>query len=148
MRTITKLSQLKNLKQENQYPPELIEHLEETFYHIFEQLAETGETLKDFSLEEHGPIYLHDDGDDLGDLSSVGLNPSENGLLGSHPESVTRKHFGPEVWFEILLVLNNEYCIILLVNEANITDPKIAAWFQMACTDQKNLRTVKWFINQ
>lgn len=70
------------------------------------------ETPKDeFSLEEYGPIIiLEPERDDCRNLSDVGLNEEEEGILGVTPEYMNVVDLNKnEGYFQFLVLCNNEY---------------------------------------
>ncbi|BFH59470.1 hypothetical protein [Paenibacillus azoreducens] len=46
------------------------------------------EIESEFCLGSHGYIVVLETGDNVRNLSNVGLNPEDGGILGSHPEYV------------------------------------------------------------
>lgn len=114
MRIIKTKECLTKLKEANALNPLLLEYLEEYFQSLFETFAE-GEPEEEFSLDRYGYIVILESGDNTKDLSSVGLNSCESGLLGSNPEFVNKLYLPnkgvPQALevYQTFVLFDNEY---------------------------------------
>lgn len=104
------------------------EHLKGYFIELNQNIDK--ETSKEeFSLEDYGPIIiLEPEKDDCRNLSDVGLNEDEEGILGVMPEYVNEVDLNKnEGYFQFLVLCNNEYGNIFYFpkhykDDAEITD--------------------------
>lgn len=70
-----------------------------------------------FTLDMYGYMVILEKGDNLRDLSVVGLDRETGGLLGSLPEYVDKVERQGECWYKVVVVYTNEYAMAFYVPE-------------------------------
>lgn len=100
--------------------PDLVELAERRLREITAAYAECGAT---FDPEEHGPIAVLEAGDDVRNLSEIGLNPDDRGLVGALKEVVTRH----PVAYEAIVLYSNDYGVAFLCPDEPWLDPELRA---------------------
>ncbi|OPY55798.1 MAG: hypothetical protein A4E55_02386 [Pelotomaculum sp. PtaU1.Bin035] len=112
MKTVKVLADIQMLRSSQALTEPLLDHLEEYFGELHSALGD-GEPLQEFSLEEHGYFVILEPGDDARDLSEVGLNPQDGGLLGTGPEWVEVKNLhGGLRYYQAAVLYDNEFMMI------------------------------------
>ncbi len=112
MYTIKTLDDISALSERNTTPKSFIDHLETYFLQLRENLTEDEQEVE-FSLVPYGYIAILEPEDDVRDLSSIGLNPQDDGLLGSCPEFVNTIQLEDITLYQIGVLYDNEYMMIL-----------------------------------
>lgn len=135
MKTIKTLKDIELLRSEKVIPEDYLEHVENYFNHLHESLND-GEPLDEFSLQQHGYIVLLERGDNVRDLSCVGLGPNINGLLGCRPEYLERYDLDSISFYKILVMYNNEYAMTFFT-EKGIHDNEVEEWLDKRCYPEK-----------
>ncbi len=108
MRIINTLADITLLEKTNTLPKDYLNLIRQHFKDLMEFNCD-GETEEEFTLEQCGPIIVLEPGDNVKDLSIVGLNSAERGLLGTVPETVERIDLdGSSIW-KVLIVYNDSY---------------------------------------
>lgn len=112
-----------------QLPRPLLDHFHSYILQLHQSL-EPDTALADFSLESHGYIVLLEAGDDVRNLQEVGLNPEDQGLLGTYPEWVELKELsdGNKI-YQIAVLYNNEY-MMLFYSYPNTLDKEVEQWLK------------------
>jgi hypothetical protein len=105
-----------------------ISFLEEEFEGLKEAFS-FEEDSQEFALDHNGFICVLEKGDNLYDLSVVGLSRKEGGLLGSLPEYVDRIGRDNEVWYKIVCVFTNDFAGAFYLQENDVPDERIREWF-------------------
>lgn len=123
---IKKMEDINKLKKKKGvYSDEFIDYMEGYFYELWQEFAE-GERLQDYSLEDCGYIVVLEKEDDLEDLSEVGLNKEDRGLIGVIPEWIELKELKDgSKFYHIEIVYNNEFVMIFYISKS-ITDKEKA----------------------
>lgn len=119
MIVIKELDDIHALRAEGQ-PPHLVGLADRRFRELTAAYADCGAT---FDPEEHGPIVIIERGDDVRDLSEIGLNPEDGGLLGAIKEAVIH-HQGA---YEVLVLYSNDYGVIFLCPDELWLDAELRA---------------------
>jgi hypothetical protein len=96
--------------------------------HIASRFGELERTLCDVEdiaagsqdLKEYGYIVVLQREDNFRDLSEVGLNPEDCGLLGAIPETIEKFGNGTSAFYEICVIYNNSYMMIFMLPETEI----------------------------
>ncbi len=130
MRTIKTLTDVRCLREAHVLSTDFLSYLEEEFCGLkeafdFDDLDEA------FALDHYGFMVVLEKGDNLRDLSVVGLRREDSGLLGSLPEFVEKVERNGECWFKVVCVLTNEYAMAYYVPvEAVADDEEIRNWLE------------------
>lgn len=96
---------------------------------FFRQLSESlgdGQPADEFSLDQHGYFVVLERGDDVRDLSTVGLT---RGLLESGPEFVEVADLGHMAVYKVAVLYNNEY-MMFFFSAVGQFDPETEAWLK------------------
>ncbi len=126
MKTIIVQQDLEDIKKENSFNPLYFQQIE-IFYKLLVESLRAEVPAEDFSLEDSGYIVVLEEGDDVRDLSSVGLNPEDEGLLGSIPEYVEKYSAGSIDYYKIVILYDNEY-IMTFFSQVDIHDQEVEDW--------------------
>jgi len=95
------------------------------FLQLFEALGRNGEKLDQFRLGWlEGFVIVLEKADNLRDLSMLGLNPENAGLLGCSLEFVEEYKLESISFYRIGLLLDNE-CMMTFFSEVGIHDDEI-----------------------
>jgi len=128
MRTIKTMQDIRILREANVFSNGFMNFLEEEFLGLKEAFDFDG-LDEAFTLDVYGYIVVCEKGDNLRDLSVVGLDREAEGLLGSFPEFVDKVERQGEHWFKVVCVLTNEFSIAYYVSmEVVADDIKILIW--------------------
>ncbi|MCM3625596.1 hypothetical protein M4D70_25835 [Brevibacillus borstelensis] len=128
MRSIKTIHDVRLIREAQVFSDTFTSYLEEEFLGLkeafdFDGLDET------FTLDVYGYMVVLEKGDNLRDLSVVGLDRKTDGLLGSFPEFVDKIERQGEVWFKVVCVLTNEYAMAYYVPlEAAANDIELLNW--------------------
>lgn len=113
----------------NSLPKPYIQRLVADFSMLQRALAD-GESLDEFSLQDHGYLVILENGDDVRDLSEVGLNPEDEGLLGSMPEYVETLSLGDNLQvYKIAVLYDNDY-MMFFYSQVGIHDEEVEEWLR------------------
>lgn len=126
MRIIQTQQDLNSLRSANLSPP-LLAHIEHYFSQLKEMHGDTEDTL--FSLQKHGYIVILEPGDNLYDLSIVGLNREDAGLLGSKPEYVEAIDLEGLTLYKIVVMYTDDY-LMTFFTLAGWHDDVIERWLR------------------
>lgn len=63
------------------------------------------------NLEDYGFIIILEQSDDVRNLSEVGLNPCDSGLLGCNPEVVEVVRLDNKEYYRFVVVYNNTFAV-------------------------------------
>ncbi|MED1876667.1 hypothetical protein [Brevibacillus borstelensis] len=130
MRTIKTLADLRCLRQAKALPDGFLTYLEEEFNQLKEAFDFDGSD-EAFTLDLYGYMVVLEKGDNLRDLSVVGLRREEGGLLGSLPEFVEKVERNGEYWYKVVVIYTNEYGMAFYVPaEAIADDEQVASWLE------------------
>lgn len=130
MRTIKMLEDVRCLREAQVFSPSFQAYMEEEFLGLKEAFDFDGLDEK-FVLDHHGFMVVLEKGDNLRDLSVVGLNREDGGLLGCLPEFVEKvEHYG-ECWYKIVVIYSNEYAMAFYAPDAAVAgDAEILQWLE------------------
>lgn len=126
MRTIQTQQDLTSLSSSTLNPP-VLSLIERYFSQLKEMHGDTEDTL--FSLQKHGYIVILEPGDNLYDLSIVGLNPEDAGLLGSSPEYVEAINLNGLTLYKIVVLYTDDY-LMTFFTLAGWHDDVIERWLR------------------
>ncbi|WP_286085956.1 hypothetical protein [Brevibacillus sp. NSP2.1] len=98
MRTIKTLADVHCLQAAQVFSPSFLSYLEEEFLGLKEAFDFDG-LDEAFTLDTYGYMVVLEKGDNLRDLSVVGLSREDGGLLGSLPEFVEKVERNGECWY-------------------------------------------------
>lgn len=130
MRTIKILADIRCLREAQVFSPIFQAYLEEEFRELKEAFDFDG-LEEEFALDHYGFMIVLEKGDNLRDLSVVGLNREDGGLLGSLPEFVEKVERHGECWYKIVVVYTNEYAMAFYAPEAAVVgDSEILHWLE------------------
>ncbi len=126
MKRIIVQQDMEDTKKESSLPSDYLKQIE-TFYKLLVESLRADIPADDFSLKDSGYIVILEVGDDVRDLSSVGLNSEDNGLLGSIPEYVEKYSAGSINYYKIVILYDNEY-IMTFFSQEGIHDDEMEDW--------------------
>ncbi len=126
MKTIIVQQDLEDIKKESSLNSLYFQQIE-IFYKLLVESLRAEVPAEDFSLKDSGYIVILEAGDDVRDLSSVGLNPEDEGLLGSIPEYVEKYSAGQVDYYKIVILYDNEY-IMTFFSQVGIHDDEVEDW--------------------
>ncbi|MDT7985624.1 hypothetical protein REO40_14020 [Clostridium perfringens] len=130
MRTIKTLADVRCLKEAKVFSPTFLSYLEEEFLGLKEAFDFDG-LDEEFALDHYGFMVVLEKGDNLRDLSVVGLSREDGGLLGSLPEFVEKVERNGECWYKVVVIYTNEYGMAFYVPaEAISDDNEIQNWLE------------------
>lgn len=89
-------------------------YIEEYFRGIMQNLKEEDVTEEEFSLLEYGHIVILCRCDNIAEACRVGLNEKDGGLLAAPFEYVNKAPL-EELWYEGLVVYDNEYAVTFII---------------------------------
>ena len=87
-----------------------------------------------YTTEDCGHIVLLEAGDNVRDLSNVGLNPEDQGLLGCTPEWIDPITLDDKDYYK-LLVLYNDCFGVIFYTAVGSHDQEVEQWLQGALED-------------
>ncbi len=126
MRILQTLEDIRCLAKAKTYPKPLTDYLEQNFYELHNAFC-AKELPEAFTLADIGPLIILEPGDNLDDLSVIGLNSQDGGLTGAGPEFIDRLDLpGLEV-YKAVIVYNNDYRVTIFLLP-QIRDEKVRAW--------------------
>lgn len=130
MRTIKTIQDVRLLRQAHVFTGTFTRYVEEEFLGLKEAFDFDG-LEEDFTLSMYGYIVVLEKGDNLRDLSVVGLDRKHGGLLGSLPEFVEKWERNGECWYKVVVIYSNEYGMAFyLPFEAIKDDEQVISWLE------------------
>lgn len=126
MRIIQTQQDLTSLHFSSLTPP-LLSHIERYFDQLKDMHGDIEDTI--FSLQKHGYIVILEPGDNLYDLSIVGLNSEDAGLLGSSPEYVESIDLNGLTLYKIVVMYTDDY-LMTFFTIAGWHDDVIERWLR------------------
>lgn len=93
---------------------EFWDYIEQYFRGIMQNLKEEDMTEEDFSLAEYGHIVILCKGNNIDDACKAGLSKEDGGLLAAPFEYVNKAPLD-ELWYEGLVVYDNEYAVTFII---------------------------------
>ncbi len=132
MRILQTLADIACLEEYDFYPAGFMACLRELFHSLRAGLTDDDDkkTLEEFTLHRYGPLVILEAGDNLADLSFLGLHRAENGLMGAPIESAERNEIDGFFWYELLVVFNNDYAINFFIPDIARLNPQIKTWLE------------------
>lgn len=128
MRIIKKLHDIELLKKGQAVSKEILEEMEEHFKNIYKNLGEPeGIDIEEFSLRGCGIMVYLEAGDNITDLEEIGLNPEDDGLLGSVPEWIDEQILDDCTLITVCILYNNEYALSIFF-KYDAFDSEIENW--------------------
>ncbi|MBE5395388.1 hypothetical protein [Brevibacillus borstelensis] len=129
MRTIKTIQDIHILREASVFSNGFMNFLEEEFLGLKEAFDFDG--LDEAFTLEYGYLVILQRGDNLRDLSVVGLKWAQNGLLGCMPEYIERNERAGEVWYKVVVVFSNDDGMIFYVPEETVAnDDEIKTWLE------------------
>ncbi|RYD02625.1 hypothetical protein N752_25185 [Desulforamulus aquiferis] len=125
MRIIKSLQDITILKTTNALPPEYLELLEKEFLQMVELLGGLG----DYNPNTYGYMVVLESGDNIRDLSVIGLNPEDQGLLGIYPEFIDVFNLTGYSVYKLLVIYSNDYAMTFF-SIANQFDEAAEEWIR------------------
>lgn len=107
MRIVCTDKDLKLLEQHNALHPSQLSALRNNLAQNLSWICEA--ILDEMSLEDHGPIFLLEPGDNTRGMAPAGLPVRIGGLLGVIPEYVEEVELDSTLFWKALVVLTNGY---------------------------------------
>lgn len=107
---------------------EFIKLLKDKFNSLYENLSE-GTPMDEFSLEDKGYIVILHEGDNIRNLSTVGLNPN-GGILSAIPEFINEIILNKFKIYEVIVVYNNEFCMTFYMSDKLVNDDEVKKWIE------------------
>lgn len=130
MRTIKTSADVRCLKEAQTISPRFQAYLEEEFRGLKEAFDFDG-LDEEFALDHYGFMVVLEKGDNLRDLSVVGLRREDSGLLGSLPEFVEKVERNGECWYKVVVIYTNEYGMAFYVPSEVVADEEeIQNWLE------------------
>jgi hypothetical protein len=109
-------------------PAVLIDLVEDYFLLLRDELEV--ELESEFCLGSHGYIVVLEAGDNVRDLSNVGLNREDGGLLGSCPEYVELLDVGGGLQaYKVAVLYDNDY-LMTFFTQAGAHDEEVEQWLK------------------
>lgn len=121
MRIIQTLADIKCLGKADVFNDAFIHYLEDLLCKLHQELS-VGEPIETFSLNPHGPIIILEKGDNLMDLSAVGLDSKGGGLTGTVPEFIENINLLDLNMFRALVIYNNSYAVSFFFSSDCLTE--------------------------
>ena len=130
MRTIQTIQDLRTLRAAQVFSDDFMDYLEAEFSALKEAFDFDGADER-FTLDLYGYMVVLEKGDNLRDLTVVGLSRENGGLLGSLPEFVEQCQSGTDTWYKVVVIYTNEYAMAFYVPaQAVDDDPEIQSWLK------------------
>jgi hypothetical protein len=130
MRAIKTMADVRCLQEAQVFSPSFLSYLEEEFLGLKEAFDFDG-LDEAFTLDTYGYMVVLEKGDNLRDLSVVGLSREEGGLLSSLPEFVEKVERNGECWYKVVVIYTNEYGMAFYVPAvAILDDTEIQNWLE------------------
>ena len=127
MRVIKSEEDIHLLKKHEVLEEEHLKEVEEYFEQLYQALGR-GEAYEEFRLDwPEGFIVFVEEGDNLRDLSTVGLNFGDGGLLGSMPEYVEEIKMEGSNLYKVSVLLDNECVMTYYVKKGHL-DEEVEGW--------------------
>ncbi|MED4911336.1 hypothetical protein P9761_24485 [Brevibacillus centrosporus] len=121
MRTIKTIQDVRLIQSAQVFSDTFTSYLEEEFLGLKEAFDFDG-LDEAFTLDLYGYMVVLEQGDNLRDLSVVGLDRETGGLLGSLPEFVDKVERHEETWYKVVVIYTNEYAMSFIVPEIVVAD--------------------------
>ncbi|MGG0937278.1 hypothetical protein ABHN11_14440 [Brevibacillus centrosporus] len=121
MRTIKTMQDVRLIRAAQVFSDTITSFLEEEFLGLKEAFDFDG-LDEEFALDHYGFMVVLEQGDNLRDLSVVGLERETGGLLGSLPEFVDKVVRQGECWYKAVVIYTNEYAMAFYVPEIVVAD--------------------------
>ena len=119
MRIIKTMKDIKLLKGSKAAEGNILGEIEEQFKHIYNNFGE-GITIEEFSLIDNGIIVLLEPGDNVTDLSEIGLSSEDNGLLGATPEWIEEQKIADCTLITACILCNKEYALSIFFERGKL----------------------------
>jgi hypothetical protein len=119
MRTIKTYADLQCLRKAEVFSGPYMAYLENEFRLLKEAFDFEGAD-EAFTLDLYGYMVVLEKGDNLLDLSVVGLDRKRGGLLGCLPEYVERIECDGQVWYKVVVVMSNEYAMAYYIDAKDL----------------------------
>ncbi len=125
MRIIKSLLDIECLRLAQALPNDYLNQLAEEFNNTVEAYG----GLAEWNPDLFGYLVVVEKGDNLRDLSVVGLNPGDQGLLGTYPEFVDLIELPELTIYRILILYNNDYAVTFF-SQVGQFDDEIEEWLK------------------
>jgi len=135
MRVIKTFEDLELLENTEVLNQDYLQWIKDYFLQLFDALGRNGETLDQFRMDwPDGFIAVLEKGDNLRDLSLLGLNPEADGILGCSLEYVEEYKLESTTFYRIGLLLDNE-CMMTYFSEVGAHDQEIEDYLAEEAVD-------------
>mgnify|MGYP000931719495 CR=1 FL=1 len=127
MRIIKNLWDVNRLQRNKVLGKEFSNHLKEYLRYLQEELdsIEPGA----YEVEDTGFIVILEHVDDVRDLSTVGLNPEDQGLLGTIPEWIEKVELDRTEYYRLLVIYNDVFAVTFYSAVGN-HDGELEEWLE------------------
>ena len=126
MHIIKTFMDIKRLENNNVLPAALIKILRQDLDLEIYNMQQLGYF---YDPDNDGYAVILEPGDNIHELSNVGLNPNDNGLLGTTPELMEEINIGAETWYKVGILYNNE-CLMTFYIMPELIDDELMEWLQ------------------
>lgn len=126
MRIIKTIKDIKLLRSALVVKKDILDEIEMIFNYIYNNLGE-GISLEEFSLIDTGIIVLLEIGDNVTDLSEIGLNPEDGGLLGATPGWIRQEKLTNSTLIVTCIFCNNEYAVSIFFERSDFGED-VESW--------------------
>ena len=134
MRVIKTFEDLELLENTEVLNEDYLQWIKKYFLQLFDLLGR-GETLDQFRMDwPDGFIAILDKGDNLRDMSILGLNPEADGILGCSLEYVEEYKLESISFYRIGLLMDNE-CMMTFFSEVGVHDEEIEDYLEEEAVD-------------
>lgn len=130
MRIIKNLEDIFCLRAAKALPPEYLDLLEKDFVEMVELLG----GIEEWNPQAFGYMTVLESGDNLRDMSVVGLNPEDKGLLGTYPEIIDVFNLNGLFIYKILVIYSNDYAVTFY-SKIGQFDNEVEAWIKSYLTE-------------
>jgi hypothetical protein len=116
------------LRRARALPASFLNQIEYYFNQLRVELEDEAES--EFRLGRHGYIVVLEVGDNVRDLSNVGLDREGNGLLGSYPEYVELFNVGEGLqMYKVAVLYDNDY-LMTYFTQAGAHNEEVEQWLK------------------
>lgn len=126
MRIIKSQQDIDILRRAGALPTALLDHVDDYFLQLRDELED--EDRGKFRLNRHGYFVILEAGDNVRDLSNVGLNREDGGLMSSCPEYIELLDVGEGLQaYKVAVLYDNDY-MMTFFTQAGAHDEEVEQW--------------------
>jgi len=126
MHIVKTFMDIKQLENNNALPAAIIKTLKQDLVGVIDNMQQLGYF---YDPDNDGYAVILEPCDDIHDLSNVGLNPKDGGLLGAIPELIKEIITGTEIWYKVGILYNNQ-CLMTFYITPELIDNELIKWLQ------------------